>query len=207
MTRRCRERCGSWPGTSRPTRWARPGTRQRIRETSSSRLRSQSCSTRGIEHTSRRLMRSVQCQPVAPTGVQVHGQTILKACWTTETMLLTCTDGRDGEIRTRGLLLPKHSKVIVTSSYLRPASLDGPPESGNVPLSSRRLSRSSSLRRAVTPVRRSSPRRQRPVGPSPSAGPLTLRHPWHIALLADRQVGRACASPPVRRHSRPVPRS
>jgi hypothetical protein len=114
MTRRCRERCGSWPGTSRPTRWARPGTRQRIRETSSSRLRSQSCSTRGIEHTSRRAdeVRSVSATSAyrCSSPRSNHGQTILKACWTTEIMLLTCTDGRDGEIRTRGLLLPKQAR-------------------------------------------------------------------------------------------------
>src|ERR1022692_2087709 len=53
------------------------------------------------------LARSGLCRPVPPVDVQVDGQTILRTIRLTYNKRLTCIPGRDGGIRTRGLLLPK----------------------------------------------------------------------------------------------------
>ena len=53
------------------------------------------------------LARSGLCRPVSPADVQVDGQMILTAVSPTYIKPLNCTSGRDGGIRTRGLLLPK----------------------------------------------------------------------------------------------------
>ena len=62
------------------------------------------------------LARSGLCRPVSPADVQVDGQTILTAVSPTYMEPLNCTSGRDGGVRTRGLLLPNQLPPVAGRS-------------------------------------------------------------------------------------------